>query len=240
MPSIDLNKWDEDYDDLGSDKQHLFNQLQEGLCHSPKNVDYLWRAAKVLTNHMASNSKRNKDTVQQKQFVCEAVSYAKKAIEADPQCFEAHGMYCASVGMLAEFVGIKERIKCGHEFKKHLEIGFELNPSSYGSYHMYGRFCYQIASISWLEKKLAASIFGELPQGSYEEALEALQKSDALNPNGVLNKLWISKTLIALKRYADAILWMDRALEMEVKTEEDVVCKEELIELKKKYSKQVI
>ncbi len=38
--------------------------------------------------------------------------------------------------------------------------------------HLYGRWCYAVAGISWLERKLAATFFATPPESSYEEALK--------------------------------------------------------------------
>lgn len=37
--------------------------------------------------------------------------------------------------------------------------------------HLLGRWCFAVASISWMERKLASAIFASPPESSYDEAL---------------------------------------------------------------------
>jgi hypothetical protein len=38
--------------------------------------------------------------------------------------------------------------------------------------HLLGRWCYAVASVSWMERKLASAIFATPPESSYDEALK--------------------------------------------------------------------
>ena len=145
--------------------------------------------------------------------------------------------YCASVGRMSPLVGTKERIQYGHEFKKHSDIAVAIAPNDMLMHHMYGRWCYEVAGLTWMEKKLAATFFGAPPESSYEEAMAALMKADQLKHQWISNQLWISKVLIAQKKYSEAIKWIDEGLQLPVVSEEDAVCHEELLDLQKKYSK---
>lgn len=102
---------------------------------------------------------------------------------------------------------------------------------------MYGRWCYEVASLSFIERKLASALFSEPPKATYEEALESLEKADSLRHEWKTNHLWLGKTFIALKKYADAIKWIDLGLTMPIQTEEDAVTEIELKSLEKSYAK---
>lgn len=145
--------------------------------------------------------------------------------------------YCAAVGRMAPLVGTKERIKFGHEFKEHRDIAVAIDSTDKLLHHMFGRWCYEVASLSFIERKLASALFSEPPKATYEEALESLEKADSLKHEWKTNHLWLGKTFIALKRYADAIKWIDLGLTMPVQTEEDAVTEIELKSLEKSYSK---
>jgi len=154
-------------------------------------------------------------------------------------------------------VGTKERIQYGHEFKKHSDIAVDIEPNDMLMHHMYGRFasnishksiqiknflmigrwCYEVAGLTWVEKKIAATFFDAPPESTYDDALEALMKADKLKHNYKSNQLWIAKVLIAQKKYKEAMVWIDEAIKLETVSEDDCVCQLELQELQKKYSK---
>jgi hypothetical protein len=145
--------------------------------------------------------------------------------------------YCAAVGRIAPFVGTKERIQFGHEFKKHADVAREVDPNDRLLHHMYGRWCYEVAGLSWMERTIAATFFDAPPESSYKEALSALLKADELRHDWIGNQLWISKTLIADKRVDEAKKWMAGALELTPVTEEDNLSRRELVALHHKHSK---
>jgi hypothetical protein len=52
---------------------------------------------------------------------------------------------------------------------------------------------FQVAGIKWWEAKIAATLFGSVPQSSYEEALQYFLRADELNSEWVENTLFIAK-----------------------------------------------
>ena len=39
--------------------------------------------------------------------------------------------------------------------------------------HLRGRWCFNVSELSWVERKLASAIYGEIPKSSYKEALDS-------------------------------------------------------------------
>lgn len=75
-----------------------------------------------------------------------------------------------------------------------------------------GRFCYEFLSLSWVERKLAKTLFGELPQVSSEEALNYFLQAHQLKPNWKENLLYIAKVLVRDNRKAEAKKYLHQAL----------------------------
>lgn len=102
-------------------------------------------------------------------------------------------------GSLAEVAsGIRERIKYGHEFKKYIDEAITKLPPNFAFYHMRGRFRYEVASLSLVERGIAAVFFGSPPTATYEEALEDLLKAEEMEPGQIDNMLFIGKAYYAL------------------------------------------
>lgn len=138
---------------------------------------------------------------------------------------------------MAPLVGTKERIQFGHEFKEHRDIAVEIDDNDKLMHHMYGRWCFEVASLSYLERKIAETFFGTPPKASFEEALQSLLKADSLHHEWKTNHLWVAKVYIALRKYAEAIEWIDSGLSIKVETEDDGLSELELKELEKSYAK---
>lgn len=70
----------------------------------------------------------------------------------------------------------------------------------------------QVAGLSWIERKVANTLFGEVPQGTYKDAINSMLEAERLNPNGWKeNRLLLSKCYIAEQVYKQALYWLDSA-----------------------------
>lgn len=59
----------------------------------------------------------------------------------------------------------------------------ELNPNDATSIYMLGQYCYNIADMSWVQRKVASTLFAAPPEASFEEALEYFRKAEEAEPN---------------------------------------------------------
>lgn len=72
--------------------------------------------------------------------------------------------------------------------------------------------CWQVAQLSWLERRVAAALFGEVPSSTYEEALEHFMAAEKLRPTGWKeNRLFIAKCYILMSEFSLASAWLEQA-----------------------------
>lgn len=138
---------------------------------------------------------------------------------------------------MAPLVATKERIKLGNEFKTHRDIAVKIDSNDKLMHHMYGQWCYEVASLSYIERKIAETFFAKPPVATYDEALESLLVVDNMDSDWKSNNLWLAKVNIALKKYKDASLLIEKALKLPVRTEECAIAQIELESLDKSYAK---
>ena len=77
---------------------------------------------------------------------------------------------------MADHVSLNEKLECGHKFKMHVEESIRLNDSDAVAYHLLGRWCFEVAGLSWFEKRACAALIGAPPEATYDEALQHLNK----------------------------------------------------------------
>lgn len=150
---------------------------------------------------LADVALKNKEKELDKKYVYESLEHTKKAMSLDNESALAHKWHCAAVGRVSDFVGTKERIQYGHEFKTHCDIATQKCPEDHLLFHMYGRWCYEVASLNWAERKIAAAFFASPPESTYQDAREALERAHKLS-KWKANHLWLAKVAIAEKKYA--------------------------------------
>ncbi len=68
------------------------------------------------------------------------MQHGQRAIDFNCNSSEGHKWYAIVVGSRAEFVGIKEKILDGYEFKKHVDRAAELAPHDHTIQHLLGRY----------------------------------------------------------------------------------------------------
>lgn len=231
-----LADWDVSIEDEAADKAQLHQELLDKLGEHPDDLELYWRLVQACLV-LADSFEKVKNKAQAKKYTEQSLEFAKKAVQLGPKSLQAHKWYCASVGRIAPLVGTKERIKFGHEFKEHRDIAVEVDPNDQLMHHMYGRWCYEVASLSFFERKIAESFFAKPPEATYDEALESLQKAHGLKQEWKSNHMWLAKVFIALKKYPEASKWIDSGLSFPVQSEDDAVSQIELKGLEKSYAK---
>ena len=76
-----------------------------------------------------------------------------------------------------------------------------------------------MSSLSWIERKVAATIYSNLPTGSIEEALGHFQNAEKLRSKPWKeNRLFLARCYVQMGRYSDAIHWIDQAISVPVVT----------------------
>lgn len=228
---LDFKQLDKQIEDYNPDNKLELYQLMKNELKNGEKSDILWRLSKISLIISGAADNQNKPEIS-KQFIEEALQYSKRSIELDPNNVKCHKWYCASVGKMTKHVSIKQKIQFGQIFKKHVDIAIKLDPKDYLLHYMLGRFCYELSSLSWVERKIANTVFGTIPTTSYEEALKELIACDRLKPQWKDNYFWVAKTLIAMKRNEHAKKWVNLGIGLKNKNILDELSHNNLIKLK--------
>nr|XP_033327766.1 regulator of microtubule dynamics protein 2-like isoform X1 [Megalopta genalis] len=170
------------------------------------NVNVVWRFAKICYKYAEAtdNSDTRKNIIREGIEQCEKVLYIQNA--------DLYKWYAILVGLNGDYLSTAEQIKNGVHFKNYVLKALEMQPDDKELHYLLGRFKFEIASLNWLKKKVAATLFSEIPSASYDEALDCFETASRLGHNTPQIKLFISKCHIALKQYSRAINYLDNIL----------------------------
>lgn len=194
-------------------------------------VEVQWRLARAV--FFISKQTNNSD--EKAKYVREAFGYAERALELDGKNFGSNKWYGAILSEKSNLDGVSERIKQLENVKKHFASAKDCNPTDPGIWHMLGQFNFKLSEVGWVTRKLINSVATNPPTASFEEALECFEKAEGLKPGFYSqNQLYLGKTYLALKQKDKAREWLQKASEVEVRSEDDRVCREEASEALKK------
>lgn len=114
----------------------------------------------------------------------------------------------------------------------------KINPNDADLHHLLGRFKYEVANLSWIERKVAATLFSEPPSASYEDAIDSFQKAENFSVEvNLQNRLFLSKCYIALSKYELACDWLEKICDFSVVSKDDEKIQNDARQLLTKYSR---
>ncbi|NWJ06799.1 RMD2 protein, partial [Crypturellus undulatus] len=116
-------------------------------------------------------------------------------------------------GYMSQFESVQNKIRNGYLFKEHLDKAIELKPQDPFLYYLNGRWCYSVAQLSWIEKKVATALFGAPPTSTVEEALQNFLKAEEMCPGySKANYVYLAKCYKDLGQKNNALKYCDSAL----------------------------
>mmetsp|Transcript_4956 Transcript_4956/g.16101 ORF Transcript_4956/g.16101 Transcript_4956/m.16101 type:complete len:296 (+) Transcript_4956:38-925(+) len=207
----------------------LASLLRTALASRPDDAALLWRLGRALKKLADAE----KAAPAKQALVVEALELADRALAADEACAPCHKWYAILLSDVGAFGGTTEKIKNSFRIAEHFEKAVALAPTDATSRHLLGVWCFEVAKLSWIEKKAAAALFAAPPQATYEQALDHFAAAEQMDPGFYpKNRLMLARTCQKLGRDGEAREWRARCLRSEARTPEDAETLEEAEKLK--------
>ncbi|KAJ8014551.1 hypothetical protein DPEC_G00041410 [Dallia pectoralis] len=207
------------------DKRECLSILLDKRQQFGQNTAFLWRLVRayVDVHDITTNLEQKKTHAETGKKVGE------EAVKLDPMCADSHQWFAIICGIMTEYETVQNRIKNGYIFKDHLDKAIELKPQDPLSYYLLGRWCYAVAQLSWIERKIAATLFGEPPSATIQDALKNFLKVEEIHPKySKLNYVFLAKCYRDLGQNGRARKMCDAAVVMETLSKEDEEAQNEL------------
>ncbi|KAL7878002.1 hypothetical protein SRHO_G00046450 [Serrasalmus rhombeus] len=212
----------------GDKKKQGLSTLLEKKEKFDQKCQYLWR----LTRAYADAHDLAGDSLEKKKYAEKGKQIGAQAISVNPVCAESHQWYAILCGLLSEYESVQNKIKNGYLFKDHLDIAIKLKPQDPLSYYLLGRWCYAVAQCTWIERKIAATLFGEPPSSTIQDALQNFLKAEELCPKySKFNYVFLAKCYKDLGQKTQAKKMCESASAMSIVTKEDEEAQKELASL---------
>jgi len=129
-----------------------------------------------------------------------ALSYAKRAVEADPK--NANGYLAVSIcyGRLAIFQDNKKKLEYAREIKSNAEVALRLNPKLDYADYVLGAWNYEMSNLNIVLRDMAKIMYGKLPEASNEKAVEYLLQAIELAPQRVAHHIELGRAYVAMDK----------------------------------------
>ncbi|EAX00385.1 family with sequence similarity 82, member A, isoform CRA_b [Homo sapiens] len=161
-----------------SGKSESFELLRDHKEKFRDEIEFMWRFARAYGDMYELST----NTQEKKHYANIGKTLSERAINRAPMNGHCHLWYAVLCGYVSEFEGLQNKINYGHLFKEHLDIAIKLLPEEPFLYYLKGRYCYTVSKLSWIEKKMAATLFGKIPSSTVQEALHNFLKVHFVYP----------------------------------------------------------
>ncbi|XP_078398805.1 regulator of microtubule dynamics protein 2 isoform X2 [Cetorhinus maximus] len=218
-----MQKADNLHENPELDKEEGFQLLLEKKDQFWDQVEFRWRLARAYADMHDITA----DVEDKKNYATIGKEIAMDAVNVGPQSADSHMWLAIICGHLSEYGSIQAKIKNGSLFKDHIDKAIELRPQDPILYHLVGRWCYAASQLSWLERKVAATLFNEPPNSTIQDALQCFLKVEELHPRySKANCVYITKCYRELGQTNNAQMWCDMAASFPNNTEEPEIQEE--------------
>ncbi|KAI2652259.1 Regulator of microtubule dynamics protein 3 [Labeo rohita] len=199
-------------------KAEGFQLLMENRPLYADNVEFMWRLARAYSDmcETADNREDKKNYAEQGHYEAEA-ALTRNGLSAD-----CHKWFAILARLSSQYESIHGKLKSGRVLKEHLDRALALRDDDPICFYLLGRWCLEVSSLGWLEKKTAATIYETPPTSSLNEALENFLKAEELNPGfSKTVRLYIAKCHKELGNTSEARNWVQLALSTPAGANED-------------------
>lgn len=204
----------------GKSKQAL-EAFRKAEKSTPNDAALLVRIAKQYGDLMPTFARAEK-----KDASLKSLEYSRKAVAVNPKLSDSHLALALSLGKNTEFLGNRQKIEASREIKTAAETALRLNPKSDYAHHMLGRWHQEMAGIGGATRAIAKIIYGGVPKGTYEEALEHFKSARKINNRRLIHQIEYGRTLAMMDRDTEAKTEIRNGLNMPNREADDKDSKE--------------
>jgi tetratricopeptide (TPR) repeat protein len=163
-----------------------------------------WRAARaaVILGMLADAEQEQND------WFYRGETYAAKAVAADSLSMDALFWLTAAKGRLALQASARDAARLGNEVWRLAHKILAMDPNHAGAHNVLGTLQYEVMTLSRFERFLARTFLGEseaLRRSSWEGAEEEHRAAVALDPDAILYRYQLARTLARRDRPDEAV-----------------------------------
>lgn len=191
--------------------------------YNKEEVEILWRLARGYFDLADQTSNEEEKKI----YINQGLPYAKKALDLSPSSSKANHWYAVLIGQKGILEGTKQKILNSYDVQKYCLKAIEIDPYYDGSLHVMGRWHYNVADLSWLERTIASVVYAAPPKGSFNEAIDYFKRAIGVNPTDIRHYLWLGKSYYAIGEKNKARDILTKSMSLSVSSESDKILREQ-------------
>ncbi len=187
----------------------------------PKDADLLVciaRQYRHLMHHCKSDEQKLK-------FGEVALQYGQRAAALEPKNSDAVLSEAISYGKMLPYQGARQQVANSPKIKACAERAIHLNPRNDTAWNVLGRWHRVLADVGGVKRTLASVIYGNLPEGSNEEAVKCFQNAIEIAPQRIIHHVELGRVYAQMGEENKAKTTLEKALAMRSTEKDDAQAK---------------
>ncbi|XP_034384145.1 regulator of microtubule dynamics protein 3 [Cyclopterus lumpus] len=184
--------------------------------------DFLWRLARAYSDMYECTE----DKEEKKSYAQQGREEAESALKKNGLNAECHKWFALLTGLTSKHESMHGKLKGSHIVKEHLDRAIALRDDDPMCFYLLGRWCHEVATLDWLEKKAAAALYRDPPTSTLHDALENFLKAEELGPGFSRTvRLNIAQCHKEMGNISEATNWTELALKTPTNSDDDKMSK---------------
>jgi len=164
------------------------------------NFEAIWKAGLTSMNVGDRIYKTDKDSQSRKStFYKASFEYAQNALKLNPNDSETHFLFAAALARQVPSFSRKEQIAAAYTIREEIDRSLALDSNNDLAWHALAFWHRTLAELGGALRFVGGVLFGKIPAGSFEEAVNGFQKAIALNPGYCDHHLQLGRTYLDMK-----------------------------------------
>lgn len=187
--------------------------LEEAVRSDAAGYEANWRLALVLVD-LGKETPDEARSPARDSLYARAESYARRAVEANPQGADGRFVLANAIGNVALTKSKKERVERAVEIRTEALRALALDPRHDGALHVIGRWHAEIMRLGGVQKFFARKFLGAdiFDQASWDEAERNLRLAVEYRPEFIYHRLDLAEVLADRGKWREAKTELDTVL----------------------------
>ncbi|XP_072296464.1 regulator of microtubule dynamics protein 3 [Eucyclogobius newberryi] len=189
-------------------KEEGYKLLKDNRVEYEDNREFVWRLARAHSDMYWCAA----DTLSRRDLAQQGLEEAELALRKKGLNKDCHKWFATLADVSTDQGSMHSKLRGSRIMKEHLDQALALTNTDHVCFYLLAKWCYQVASLDWLEKKAAAALYQTPPRSSLQQALDNFLKAEELSPGSSKTvRLYIAKCHQELGNISESSQWMDLA-----------------------------
>ncbi len=186
------------------DNLDALKYYQKAYLLAPEKYEALLKLTRA-NNDLGEEYYLQHDRTDAKKYISQGVEKAILLQQNFPDSASSYATLALCYGNMAMFEGGKGKVKLAEKVEVNAKKAIKMNPDDFLPYIIMGIYYREAAKLNWFEKLFANTFFGSVPEGTFEQSLEMLNKALKLEPKAIVITYELAKTYRAMGNKSEEI-----------------------------------